>query len=71
MRTTTIALTFLLMAAPACRAQDPPPRQDSGAPIVFVCEHGSVKSLIAAARAALQHQIDALLDELQEAEKAP
>lgn len=47
-RTTTIALTFLLMAAPACRAQDPPPRQDSGAPIVFVCEHGSVKSLIAA-----------------------
>jgi protein-tyrosine-phosphatase len=45
---TTIALTVLLMFAQACQAQHPATPADMNEPVVFVCEHGSVKSLIAA-----------------------
>jgi len=48
MRTTNIALTALLMVAPACLAQGTATHAEKNAPVVFVCEHGSVKSLIAA-----------------------
>jgi len=48
MRTTTIALAILLMVSPACQAQNTATRADMADPVVFVCEHGSVKSLIAA-----------------------
>jgi protein-tyrosine-phosphatase len=48
MRTTTIALAILLMVSPACKAQNTATRADTADPVVFVCEHGSVKSLIAA-----------------------
>jgi len=48
MRTTAIALAFLLLVALSCRAEDSATRADMAEPVVFVCEHGSVKSLIAA-----------------------
>lgn len=48
MRTTTIALAILLMVASACQVQNTATRADMTGLVVFVCEHGSVKSLIAA-----------------------
>lgn len=43
-RFSVIALIVLLSAATAAQTSDPPPLQR----VVFVCEHGSAKSLIAA-----------------------
>jgi protein-tyrosine-phosphatase len=42
------ALTALMTMAPVCQAQDDTTVATASKPVVFVCEHGSVKSLIAA-----------------------
>lgn len=42
------AFTAVLLMTPACQAQVAAIRVTASEPIVFVCEHGSVKSLIAA-----------------------